>query len=129
MCLQTVYKGKKKSAELDKLPDMVTCWKLVFRKGNQYGSKYIPEWNRGKDLFLAGWNETKPFFNHSFKYKIAFHAFRTKKGAEKWRDSWKWLRLIKCKTRKKDIVAIGRQDDYLCLVTKRIWIPKPARRK
>lgn len=123
MCLSLVYEGKKKKETLAKLPDMVTCWKLVFRRGNQYGSKYIPEWNYRKGLYLAGWNETIPFFN--FKYKIAFHAFCTKKGAKYWEKSWKALNLIKCKTRKKDIVAIGEQGkDSLCLVTKRIWIPK-----
>lgn len=129
MCLGLVYRGKKKKEVLAKLPEMVTCWKIVQRRGNQHGSKFVPEWYAGNSLFLAGWNTTKPFLGYQYKYEIAFHAFRTKKAAEKWRGDYKHTYLVKCKTRKRDIVAIGKQRDNLCIVTKRIWIPKPPKKR
>ena len=126
MCLDILFRGKRKSKELAKLPDMVTCWKVVNRKGNQYSSKYIAEYRYYS--FLAGWNNTMPRQSLYFKYKIAFHAFLTKQVAYKWR-SYKNSCIVKCKTKKKDIVAIGEQSTKLCIVTKRIWIPKPKKKK
>ena len=126
MCLSTVFSGHRKRQELAKLPDMVTCWKVVRRKGNQYGSWYKPQIRRGR--FLNGWNETKP--QYSIRYRIAFHAFLTKESAYQWRT---WCidnkhPIIRCKTDKKDIVAIGSQNRNICIVTQRIWIPKPRKK-
>ncbi len=127
MCLEVVYQGKEKKAELAKLPDMVTCYKVVLKRANQYGSKYIPEMFRRNEAFLAGWNKTKPIIRDE-GYLIAFHAFLTKKGAKAWTIE-DGRRIVRCKTAKKDITAIGTQyyrDQYLpCIVTKRIWMPKP----
>lgn len=138
MCLSHVFRGKKKREELAKLPDTITCWKIVHRQGNQHGSRYFPEYRsryfpeyrHGSSCFLAGWNKTKPFMKYSCGYMIAFHAFRTKKAAKEWMGRFlSNLYVVKCKTRKKDIVAIGEQyDNNLCIVTKRIWIPKPKKK-
>ena len=132
MCLQTVYIGKREKTALAKLPNMITCWKVVQRKGNQHFSKYCPEYRNGLSSFLAGWNKTKPFTKRYLgNYKIAFHAFRTEIAAKDWAEihCLSYLHIVKCKTRKKDIVAIGEQRrGHLCLVTKRIWIPKPRKK-
>lgn len=131
MCLQRVYKGKKKAKVLASFPDMVTCWKIVTRQGNQHNSKFAPEMYRNSNtsLFLAGWNWVKPFMSYYSGYRIAFHAFRTKAGAKRWKGEYQnYLHIVKCKTRKKDIIAIGEQRDNLCIVTQRIWIPKPKKK-
>lgn len=125
MCLETVYKGKKKTRALNKLPDMVTCWKIVAKWHNQYGSRYSPEYNYKNQSFLSGWNKTEPLIERWFPYPIAFHAFRTKAAAKDWSIGIGYLHIVKCKTRKRDIVALGEQRNHLCIVTKRIWIPKP----
>lgn len=129
MCLQRVYnKGKQKAEVLASFPEMVNCWKVVYKRGNQHGSKYYPEMFSGdSSLFLAGWNKTEPFMDYRSGYKIAFHAFRTIKGARKWHNA-PYKHIVKCKTEKKDIVAIGEQSDHLCIVTKRIWMPKPKKK-
>jgi len=132
MCLQRVYRGKKEKTELSKLPNMITCWKVVSRYGNQHGSRYCPEYRNNLRTFLVGWNKTKPIVKRYYgNYKIAFHTFRTKMGADDWKSFYRTdLYVVKCKTRKKDIVAIGEQRrGFLCLVTKRIWIPKPKKKR
>ena len=127
MCLATVYKGKKKKAELAKLPEMVTCYKVVNQYGNQHGSFYRPEYQSG--CFSVGWNVVKPekLYYYS-KYKVAYHAFLTRKDAKKWKDNDRWTKIVKCKTEKKDIGAIGKQRDFLVIVTRRIWIPKSRKK-
>ena len=124
MCLSVVYSGRKEASELAKLPDMVTCWKVVRKNGNQHGTRYHPEFDYQRHCFLSGWNETIPQI--IYRYKIAFHAFLTRDSAEQWKRSYRPLHIIKCKTKKKDIIAIGCQQN-LTIVTKRIWIPKPKK--
>ena len=130
MCLKTVYRGKREKTALVKLPNMITCWKIVRRKGNRHGSIYCPEFRNSLISFLAGWNKTEPFTkSYLGNYKIAFHAFRTEMAAKDWAGKYYSLHIVKCKTRKKDIVAIGEQiRGHLCIVTKRIWIPKPKKK-
>lgn len=128
MCLQRVYKDRKRKKVLAELPDMVTCWKAVRRRGNQHGTKYTPEFKNGLSLFLVGWNKTEPILKTYYHYPIAFHTFQSERGAKKWQKGYSWLHIVKCKTRKKDIVAIGEQNGCLCIVTKRIWIPKPKKK-
>ena len=126
MCLNIVYRRKQKKEALAKLPDMITCWKVVQKQGNQHGSRFVPEMYKRSSLFLTGWNVVEPYMSYNSGYRVAFHAFQTKKGAEDWKGYYKHI--VKCKTRKKDIVAIGEQRGHLCLVTKRIWIPKPKKK-
>lgn len=127
MCLGTIHRGKRKKEALAKLPKMVTCYKVVLKRANQYGSKYFPEMFQRDKPFLVGWNKTEPV-SRGEGYWIAYHAFLTKEGAKTWTKEDR-RRIVQCKTAKKDITAIGTQyykDQYLpCLVTKRIWIPKP----
>ena len=132
MCLNIVYRGRKKEKVLAEIPDMVICWKVVQRQGNQHRSLYLSEFDfSGSYLpFLIGWNKTipLPFSSFSNGYDIAFHAFLKKENAEYWTFGVKSLHVVKCKTKKEDIVAIGRQGNSLCIVTKRIWIPKPKKK-
>lgn len=128
MCLKSVYKDGRRKKVLVKFPDMITCWKVVQRRGNQHGTKYVPEFRNKLTSFSVGWNKTEPMLKSCFGYPVAFHAFRTKRGAKKWQRGCSWLHIVKCKTKKKDIVAIGEQNNSLCLVTKRIWIPKPKKK-
>ena len=125
MCLSLVYKGKEKANELAKLPNMITCWKTVLRQGNQYGSIYYSCYRSWK--YSIGLNKTKPFWNIYPQYKIAFHAFLTKRDAQKYKSD-RYESIVKCRTEKKDIVAIGKQAGKLVIVTKRIWIPKPKKK-
>jgi hypothetical protein len=125
MCLWTIYTGKRKKKILAELPDEVVCWKVVRRRRN--GEHYFSEYNynpRSRN-FLNGWNTTKPL-RLGEGYLIAFHAFLTREGAEHW-DFWGKLHIVRCKTKKTDIVAIGSQKNRQCLVTQRIWIPKPRK--
>lgn len=126
MCLGTIYGGKKEQSELANLPKMVKCWKVVELHRNS--KKYWPEWFNKKP-FKIGWNIIKPKSKSTDngKYKVAFHAFLTKEAAKDWSDLSQ--KVIQCKTEKKDIVAIGTQAGKLCIVTKRIWIPKPKKKK
>lgn len=121
MCLTTVLYGKRKREELTRLPDMVRCWKIARRKGK----KYWPEvWN--SNPFKAGWNEVKPMSMY-FGYWVAFHAYRNKKDAERCKSEGGII--VQCRTKKEDITAIGKQYGALCIVTKRIWIPKPKTKR
>ena len=125
MCLEIIFKGKEKKKELARFPDMVTCWKVCARQGNQYGSKYLATWFTY--IFSKGWNLTKAEYSDWICYKPAFHAFATKAGARAWKGYSKH-NIVKCRTEKKDIVAIGKQIGHLCIVTERIWIPKPKKK-
>lgn len=123
MCLSHVYKGKEKKEALAKLPEMVKCWKVVRRLREQYWPPIFDS-----QPYRAGWNVTKPRRCH-LRYKVAFHAFLNKKEAENWANKGFGQKVIQSKTEKKDIVAIGEQNNRLTIVTKRIWIPKPKKKK
>ncbi len=125
MCLSTVYYGKKKKAELAKLPDIVPCWKAV-RLSADTNKYYPPIYDYGKP-YKFGWNEVRPI-SMCAGYWVAYHAFLSRKEAIRWKNSNQIA--VKCKTEKKDIVAIGIQPGGLSvIVTKRFWMPKPKKKK
>ena len=124
MCLDHVYKGKEKKEALAKLPEMVKCWKVV---GRLRRKQYWPPIYCSQP-YRAGWNVTLPI-THYLRYSVAFHAFLNKKEAETWANKGLGQKVIQSKTEKKDIVAIGEQGCRLTIVTKRIWIPKPPKKK
>ena len=126
MCLSTVYQGKKKKKALAELPKVVKCWKVVGRlRGDR--KQYWPPIYDAKS-YKTGWNEVRPSI-HYVGYRVAFHAFLNKKQAKNWANAQLGQKIIQSKTEKKDIVAIGEQKCRLCIVTKRIWIPKPKKKK
>lgn len=127
MCLETVYYGKKKKAELAKLPDMVKCWKVVGRGRNRDSEKYFPP-IYDYVPYKTGWNDVRPK-SCCMGYWIAFHAFLNRKEAQLWSNLGSGQTVVQSKTAKTDIVAIGKQCDKLSIVTKRIWIPKPRKKK
>ena len=126
MCLSTVFKGRRKKKELAKLPEMVKCWKVV---GHLRGDRkqYWPPIFDHKP-YMVGWNKIRPSYRH-LGYKVAFHAYLNKKEAKNWVKPELSQKVIQSKTEKKDIVAIGEQGCRLTIVTKRIWIPKPPKKK
>ena len=124
MCLWTIYHGKIKAKKMARLPETVVCWKVVRRR--RITNHYFPEYYYKKSNynFQHGWNITKPL-HLGEGYPIAFHAFLNKDDAMGWQNSY-LTPVVKCKTRKVDIVALGCQGfAKKCLVTKRIWIPRP----
>lgn len=138
MCLEVVYRGKKKSEALAKLPESGYYWKVVKdgmldectyswgREGNYYPSIYHDD----EKPFKIGWNYTTPkYFKEG--YKVAFHLFRSRKQAVNW--TGKNEKTIRCKVEKKDIINIGEQtkghiSPTITIVTKRFWMPKPKKK-
>lgn len=132
MCLSIVYEGKQKREALAKLPKSGYYWKAVvssvgarFYRGPFFGGYY-----------KYGWNKTIPTKGRLIsKYLLAYHAFRGKKDALLWIGSRSWMKLVRCKVERKDIGNIGTQStgslagkpQVLCIVTKRIWMPKPTK--
>ena len=124
MCLVTVYRGKKKKAELAKLPKSGYYWKLALL----LNGKYYPPIFSGCP-YKKGWNNTRPKSEWA-GYLLAFHLFRTKKQARKMK-SWvagigKKKVIVRCKVKRKDIINIGLQEGYICVVATRFWMPKPT---
>lgn len=125
MCLGYIYKGEEKKDALAKLPKMVKCWKVVILR--LHDKQYSPPIYDNKH-YVMGWNEVRPS-SHHLGYRVAFHAFLNKEEAENWANQGLDQKVIQSKTEKKDIVAIGLQGYKLAIVTKRIWIPKPKKKK
>ena len=120
MCLSTVYRGKQKREALAKLPESGYYWKCVYQKNG----KYWPIFYDDKPL-KAGVNIAKARNYSGIGYKPAFHLFLSKDRASTYYGlSTKQAVVIRCKAKKKDIVAIGEQRG-LCIVTTRFWCPKP----
>lgn len=132
MCLDIVFRGKPKAEILAKLPENGVYWKVCQERESRYHSEFSHGANDKHSSFSVGWNETKPFYLKSMRYKIAFHAFRFKRHAKLWAGYSPWLQLVRCRVNKKDIVAIGNQEfgisKMLTIVTRRIWIPKPKKK-
>lgn len=122
MCLSRVFRGKEKRETLAKLPVSGYYWKIVSFKDNKYWPEFYSHYP-----FAVGLNVTQGCSYHRIpEYNAAYHAFRTKKSAEKWRGSCKWVKIVRCIIKKKDLTAIGSQSDFgLCVVATRIWMPKP----
>lgn len=129
MCLEFVYRGKHKKEALAKLPKSGYYWKVV----KFYNSKYYPPIYSEFSSYKIGWNTTYPKSDYA-GYLLAYHIFRTKAGARKMMH---WVicygsqkkAIIRCKVMKKDIINIGIQDNSLCVVTKRFWMPKPKKKR
>ena len=126
MCLSIVYKGKEKKEALAKFPETGYYWKVVtFIDGKYYPSVY-----KYSEPFKTLNVKKKPLYR-GMGYNLAFHIFRYKKDAIAWRG---WLddRVVRCKVKKQDIVAIGTQRIFgmqkLVIVTKRFWCPRPPKK-
>ncbi|KKN51507.1 hypothetical protein LCGC14_0621990 [marine sediment metagenome] len=128
MCLDIVYKGKKKKDALAKLPESGYYWKLVVLRNNKYRPPIYSEYGS----YNIGWNTTTPKSEFE-SYLLAYHLFCTKSGArsmKRWVPAFYGTKVIvRCKVRRKDIINIGLQGKHLTIVTKRIWIPKPRKKK
>ena len=129
MCLDIVYRGKRKKRALTKLPKSGYYWKVVIFDGKKYSSPIFSEFGSYK----IGWNTTKPKIDYA-GYRLAYHLYRTKKTAERMKrgvsvHGGEKKVIVRCKVKRKDIINIGIQDDGLCIVTKRIWMPKPKKKK
>ena len=128
MCLNIVYRGKQKKEALAKLPESGYYWKAV--RVNTKG-RYTPLfWNKHKS-FRTGSNKTKGCYC-GVEYKVAFHLFPNHKEAKVFAGVS--YVIIRCKVKKEDIVALGKQNFYpytsdvrqlLTIVTTRFWCPKP----
>lgn len=121
MCLDTIYRGKRKKEALAKLPESGYYWKVVRKLGRLY---YPPIWD---DMsYKTGWNFTGINCRTQEDYAVAFHIFRDRKDAYAW---WQRLdiKVVRVIVKKKDIINIGKDSDGLCIVTTRFWCPKPKR--
>lgn len=118
MCLDIIYQGKQKKEALAKLPESGYYWKTMSVGAN---GRYYPICFAlpNQESYKTGWNKTSPKYIRQ-GYNVAFHVHRTKEVAKGWRGT-----VIRCIVKKEDIVAIGTQNGDICIVTKRIWIPKP----
>lgn len=123
MCLDTIYRGKEKREALAKLPESGHYWKVV-RVDNE---KYKPPCFSGMGYYAVGWNKTTR--RGGAEYPVAFHLFPRKIDAKHWLHPKDYPndKVIRCKVEKKNIIAIGLDEDNsgLCIVTTRFWCPKP----
>ncbi len=130
MCLSVIYNGKKKKEALAKLPDVVTGWAVVRRKGN----KYYPYWSG--DSLHAGKNKAQdiPCRRKRIEgYPAGFHRLLHRKDVLDYglyHPEVTSIVIATCKIHKKDITAIGISNgwlghkDYLCIVAKEITCPQ-----
>ena len=127
MCLSVVYRGKKKKEALAALSDSFYCWKVaaVYDRPKRYYS--APIW---RARYPVGWGQTKPSYA-GCGYQIAWHFFLKKSDAV-------WFRrdhdeeIIRCKVKKRDVVAIGEQT-WNCkklsvIVAEWAWFPRYRKR-
>ena len=129
MCLGIVYRGERKEVALAKLPKLGYYWKVVGLRKKKGKIVYCPPVYPECGYFVTGWNTTEPKKDIWNDYLLAYHLFRTKRGAKKMAS---WIcgkyRIVRCKVERKDIINIGLDDGSLTIVTKRIWIPKPKKK-
>lgn len=122
MCLHTIFRNDQKKVALAKLPKVGYYWKSLSEENGAYYPimRSLPY----DKPFKYGWNRTGCKYI-GIGYKIGFHLHKTRKAAASWSSGLP----VRCKVEKKDIVAIGTQRGDLTIVTKRIWIPKPRKKK
>lgn len=127
MCLNTVWSKEKMEHYLRDKDDEIICYKVVQIRKVPYGNR-----DRIFPPSVSGWwrynkiNDTPrgPVSRGNWSnvtYRLAYHLYKTKKGCEGWMFIAE-RRILKCKVRKKDIVAIGRQENYMTIVTTRFEI-------
>lgn len=126
MCLDQIYRGKQKREALAKLPESGYYWKVI---ETELDDRYYPPcW--GNKPYKIGWNKTSKICRIG-GYDLAYHIFRSQKSALSYRKIFSpksrmpYLKVIRCKVEKKDIINIGTQNKGLCIVTTRFWCPKP----
>jgi hypothetical protein len=126
MCLEIVHYTKTKRKILRKLPENI----VVYRGVKAYRGRYYPLFNRTHCPFRVGLNQTVPIEG---RYPLGYHSILDKKDARQWsfapqRDwsepSKKQIRIIRAKVPKKSIVATGKQEGVLCIVSSQIIMPK-----
>ncbi|MHA1469710.1 MAG: hypothetical protein ACTSSP_04015 [Candidatus Asgardarchaeia archaeon] len=140
MCIDTKLSMKEERKAKEKLPDTFTAYKLVRVKNvvPGQGVYYAPILQIG--AFETGWNEAPTrkrmrvfryrFGKADFRYLPYYHCFKTKYGASRYKNMmfpYPTTRFVVVKVQipKKYIRAIGDQDGYMCIVTKKMWMPDP----
>ena len=128
MCLDIVYRRKQKKEALAKLPESGYYWKVV----KFYDGKYYPPVYSEFGSYKIGWNTTQPKSDY-VGYLLAYHIFRTKAQARKmmhWVSCYSGQKkaIVRCRIKRKSIINIGVQDNGLCVVTTRFWMPKPKKK-
>lgn len=140
MCLDTRLSIKEERKAKSKFSDTLTAYKLVKIKNvvPGQGVYYTPIIQGG--AFKTGWNDAPTrkritvyhcrFGKTNFKYLPYYHCFKTKYAALQYKKMmypYPTARhvVVKVKISKKYIRAIGDQDGYMCVITKRMWMPNP----
>ncbi len=122
MCLSTVYRGKQKKDFLAKLPAVITVWKVAVTNGDAYWPEFY-RWTHGD--YCTGVNifVTDRICADDGYYKGGCHFFLSRSTAERWKDYGQTR--IKCSVFKKDITAVGAQNDRaVCIVARKATFPK-----
>ena len=127
MCLNEICSSKEKKKYLKRRGDMFKVYKVVRRE--KWGMRhYLPELY-GAFSFRLGLNideTTRKFIyldqNYNTRYPAGFHAFTTKKGAQRWMGNYG--RVVACYVKSSWVHTLGRQS--YCgqvIVTKKIIMP------
>lgn len=135
MCLDVVYRGKQKREALAKLPDEFVVWKVV----RQYADGNRKPLCFGQDCSLEAGEMAAPYRGGTGEgYRAGWHANLSREGVVAFVLRTGWSRvsfpyeedgaigipIIKCKAKKKHIVAIGEQCDRKVVVLSHITFPK-----
>lgn len=99
---------EREQTELAKLPDIFSCWKVIYKDGRCYYDRY------GKQPKLTrGTHTAQDFPAHRgvLQYASSFHAYLKMPILKKW--DVRRYRVVKCWAKKEDINRIGySQCDY-----------------
>ncbi len=128
MCLSIKFAAEKRKQYLKKRGNIFKVYKIVREK--KCRRKYVPECQGSYNLeFELGLNIDTSTGKHIYignmynkRYPKGFHAFTTKKGAQRWSGGWN--KIVACYVKSSWIHTIGLQNRYgKVVVTKKIIMP------
>jgi len=106
MCLDSVKSNKFFKEWLDRQPEVIECYKVVFYNST-YKSFYPMVFRIGEKFYKRNICKYNDYDWDGFEYIPLFHFFLSKREAILFHKKNKYRKIFKCKVRKKDITVLG----------------------
>ena len=128
MCLNAVKTKEELDKWLSTQPDVIECYKIVYRRKYKGGSRGYCPWIYSRRKFFKRnksirgnrkLNKTIPVQSFPFHtYVPDFHFYLNKKNAKSIACNIFGQYVFKCKIKKEDVTDIGIQGSCFCIVAK-----------
>ena len=129
MCLDRKFTAEERKQYLKKRGDILKVYKIV--RSKKFRKKYIPEcqsvynfeFKSGLNLDISDGKYIYMDKEYNERYPKGFHAFTTKKAAQKWLCKNGPTRIVACYVKRSWIHTMGIQCSGKVVVTKKIIMP------